>query len=297
MKSGKPHVTVAVGPPGASISFEVEIDPSALGIWVTQFQRMLRAVKYQKIEPIADKESFQFMTDLSQAMICTQLDIGRFLAYGKDKLDAVLSFFGKSRRAGMVAYIFDTSDQKVLQEWVTLLPPEALGPLLDTVISEPKKFQVFDPKSREMRRVSRVEVHAWQQMVVGKIVNWLWKDTNGLCFGLNYSNKVHASQRQLEEAITRMNSDSRASSDYAQRLISFNVNKSRLISFMSDKPEFEESGKIGFRLEIEHGEHTNNFSKQINQLLMHVELDSEAKENLTKSSLSYYASTGKTVPL
>lgn len=269
MKSGKPHLSVAVGPPGASISFEGEIDPSALGIWVTQFQRMLRAVKYQKIEPIADKESFQFMTDLSQAMLYTQLDIGRFLAYGKDKLDAMLSFFGKSKRAGMVAHIFNASDQKVLQEWVTLLPPEALGPLLDTLVSKP---QALDEKigSTESNSYTLIQVHAWQQMAIAKIIRWLYDDTMGKCSLV--VNKAHASQRQLEEALVRMNTEGQVALIHPSlKEQQLKVNRERLEDFMSvhNFPEFDKDKQKYMFLKIEHFKETKEYSTQMENLLMH----------------------------
>lgn len=296
MKSGKPHLSVAVGPPGASISFEGEIEPSALGIWVTQFQRMLRAVKYQKIEPTADKESFQFMTDLSQAMLYTQLDIGRFLAYGKDKLDAVLSFFGKSRRAGMVAYIFDTSDQKVLQEWVTLLPPEALGPLIDTLVSESERIKVFDVDRDAFVGLSYIETHAYQQIAMAKIVNWLWLDTQGLCFGSNQLHKVHASQRQLEEALVRMNQNSEARESSSQRYLSLGLNRKRTTSFMSELPALDKLGTdIKDDLELKLFAAKANFISNLDSLLMHIdgEMEKQDKEEFVKSNLAYYEATGK----
>ncbi|WED22869.1 hypothetical protein L3Q72_05605 [Vibrio sp. JC009] len=240
---------------------------------------MLRKCKYRKIvsdcstESFADEESFNFMVGLSRAMLFTQLNVGSLLAYGKDKLDTLISFFDRSERAGMVAHIFNTADQELLRQWVLLLPPEALGPLLDTLVSEPEELKI--PSSGGgTDEYSIVEVHAWQQMAIAKIVLWLYLDAerSGGCYPAKQPEKIHASQRQLEEAVIRMNRNSKAPEEYAMKVWEFTLNQHRLLDFMAfeNHPDFSTYSKDIDSLFAKHSKVTADFDSYISVLLVHM---------------------------
>ncbi|WED22867.1 hypothetical protein L3Q72_05595 [Vibrio sp. JC009] len=304
LKHGKPMVTVNIGPGATTVSFEGEISPSALGLWVTQFQRMLRKCKYRKIvsdcstESFADEESFNFMVGLSRAMLFTQLNVGSLLAYGKDKLDTLISFFDRSERAGMVAHIFNTADQELLRQWVLLLPPEALGPLLDTLVSEPEQLKIPRLKGGT-DEYSIVQVHAWQQMAIAKIIHWLYLDAerSGGCYPAKQPAKIQASQRQLEEAVIRMDRNSKAPEEYAMKVWVFTRNERRLLDFMGrdNQPSFNTTDDTYTKLFGEHYKVTKGFYSRLEQILIHMDgvLTEEVKKQITQSHLSYYNAKGK----
>ena len=275
MKSGKPCVKIQIGPPGAKIAFEGEMDPSAIGIWVTQFQRLLRQCKYRKLtvkkgeEGLADQESFDFMASISKVMLVTQLNVGVFFAQGKDRFDSILSFLGRSERAGMLGYILSNAeDETSLSEWMILQPPEAIGPMLRTLIADPEEGVIQAAENNSIR-YTVIQAHVWQQTAIANIVRWLFEAEDSLvCYAENQIKKVNASQRQMEESLIRMNSSSSASDRHTLKVEALFAHREELEGFMSTRPIFTESTR---GLERSYLRTMNKFENQLDKLLMHTE--------------------------
>lgn len=166
----KIRFTTVVQANGVKVAFEGDINPDALGAWVWQFQRLLRRCHYRKLE-ITDAESFQTLSLLSRAILYSQMQVGLFLARGKDTLDNVLEFFD-NKRAGTVAHILTFGDTEVLKEWIKYMPPEGLGPLIGTLLNEPEPTRILVGKGRYVN-YDKTQTLAMQQIALASICHWL----------------------------------------------------------------------------------------------------------------------------
>ncbi|KJG01041.1 hypothetical protein UB33_22105, partial [Photobacterium angustum] len=100
--------------------------------------------------------------------------------------------------AGLVAYTLINGDDKILAEWTRLLIPEALGPLLSTLASEPNSFMVKDTQTSENLKITENEALLMQQLALCKVIHWLGN-------GHIMSTEKKAATRQMQKALERMN--------------------------------------------------------------------------------------------
>jgi hypothetical protein len=210
MKNDKLNIGLTIGT-GTKVELEGEIQPEALGAWIWQFQQILRKCHYHKIA-IANTEDFKQLSAMSKAMMAAQLNIGLFLAEGKDKFDRMMDILGSSKSA-VVAYSIVFGKQNVLETWVKGMAPEALGPLLWTLTQEPDEAQISDIDELEL---SVRHSYAVQKIALALILDWIdkWPGEMGLT----------ASQRQFEESLVRMNSTGEAGKEAFQRDYDFKRN-------------------------------------------------------------------------
>ncbi|EGU31859.1 hypothetical protein VIBRN418_18723 [Vibrio sp. N418] len=207
---------------GAKFIVEGAINPDGLSAWVWQFQRLLRQCNYKRIE-IADSETFNTMSMLSRSMLYSQLQIGLFLAKGKDTLDNILSVFD-SDRAGIVAYTLYQGDETFLRDWIRLMHPEALGPLIGTLLRDAEETKIQSDEGVKVKYNSQ-SVLAMQQIVLANILRWLATDPAKTI--------IH---RLVEEAFARTEPDE--TSEYKEeRLLEFKVTKERIERFLEREAE------------------------------------------------------------
>ena len=140
-----------------------------------------------------------------------------FLAKGKDTLDNILSVFD-SDRAGVVAYTLYQGDETFLRDWVRLMHPEALGPLIGTLLRRPEETEIMIEGGRTIK-YSQGRALAMQQIALANILRWLATDPAKAI--------VH---RLVEEAFARTDPDE--TSEYKEeRLLEFKVTKERIERF------------------------------------------------------------------
>ena len=214
-----------LGPPAAKLSFEGEITPSMVGAWVWQFQRLLRQANYRRIDIVADDETFKELSNLSKAMLYSQLNIGLFLAKQKDVLDQIMTIFDESS-AGLVAYTLINGDEKILAEWTRLLIPEALGPLLYTLVSAPESFKLKNVDTQMDLTILKEEALLMQQLALCKVINWLGNNEV-------MAREQQAAIRQMQEALERMNRDSSAPDLIEEKKLRYINNRDELLDFMN----------------------------------------------------------------
>ncbi|MDR9865955.1 hypothetical protein RIV07_29030, partial [Pseudomonas baetica] len=95
-------------------------------------------------------------------------------------------------RGGQIAHtlILD-KNQKVMQEWVYNLTPQALGPLLMALSTSPRSFSAEDDE--DSKSYNNDEAYLIQQQAIERCLSWISKKTNA--------------NLQFEEAIICMNRD------------------------------------------------------------------------------------------
>lgn len=158
------------------------------------------------------------MSMLSRSMLYSQLQIGLFLAKGKDTLDNILSVFD-SDRAGVVAYTLYQGDETFLRDWVRLMDPEALGPLIGTLLRDAEETKIQSDEGVKVKYNSQ-SVLAMQQIVLANILRWLATDPAKVI--------IH---RLVEEAFARTEPDE--TSEYKEgRLLDFKVVKEKVELFL-----------------------------------------------------------------
>ncbi|MBA4055862.1 MAG: hypothetical protein C0490_14195, partial [Marivirga sp.] len=119
-------------------------------------------------------------------------------------------------RGGQIAYSLTIAEnQKIMQDWVYNLQPQALGPLLLALSTPPKPLTVEDD---EKENFNEDEVHLLQQQSIERCLGWI-------------SSKPDANQ-QFEEAIIRMNRDGARPE---QSGLSYCENKAKLDLFMDER--------------------------------------------------------------
>ncbi|KJG71071.1 hypothetical protein [Photobacterium kishitanii] len=219
----KLSIGLSIGPPSTKLSFEGEINPSMVGACVWQFQRLLRQANYHRIDIVEDDETFKQLSLLSKGILYTQLNIGLFLAEQKDTFDQILDIFERSS-AGLVAYTLIYGDDSILAEWTRLLIPEALGPLLSTLVSEPKIFNIVDTNDDRIK-IEKDEALLMQQLALCKVIHWLGN-------GHIMSAEQKAATRQMQKALERMNPNSKVSKVDDVKKHDFLVNRRTILNFM-----------------------------------------------------------------
>ncbi|PST95986.1 hypothetical protein C9I87_05430 [Photobacterium iliopiscarium] len=219
----KLSIGISIGPPSTKLSFEGEINPSMVGACVWQFQRLLRQAHYHRIDIVENDETFKQLSLLSKGILYSQLNIGLFLAKQKDTFDKILDIFEQSP-AGLVAYTLINGDDNILAEWTRFLVPEALGPLLFTLVSSPSGFNVKDDTLGDIE-IEKDEALLMQQLALCKVIHWLGN-------GHIMSTEQKAATRQMQKALERMNSNSKVSKSDDVKKNDFLVNRNSILKFM-----------------------------------------------------------------
>jgi hypothetical protein len=174
----------------------------------------LAANQYKDLEWV-DSEAMSYVKKLS-FLGATGIDVAFTYVRGYAIVKEIFDALTEGDRAGQIAYtLVRDENQKVMQEWVYNLQPQAFGPLLQTLTNPPTAITV--ETEEQTLQFNKNETHLLQQQAIEQCLDWI-------------SKKPGASS-QFEEAIIRMNRDgvrpSEAGLVYCQ-------NKIRLDLFMSD---------------------------------------------------------------
>ena len=120
-------------------------------------------------------------------------------------------------RGGQIAYtLVQDKNQKVMEDWVLNLQPQAFGPLLLALSSSPKAFSIKEESGN--KSYTKEDAYLLQQQAIARCIAWI-------------SMKLDASN-QFEETLICMNRDGVRSTEAG---INYCKNKFRLDSFMSER--------------------------------------------------------------
>lgn len=183
---------------GVGGQLAIELDPRQLNLWMMMLSQALRDNDYGFVDWV-DADAFEGFSHLSYLATTTLLDVGLLAARGIDGIQRLYELMTQSDRAVMVAYAFvNDPRQKEMCSWVQHLPPEALGQLLNTLITSPGWFA----PTIEGERIGRGRAIDLQQIAIARCLEWLEK---------GYTESSHldseAAKQLFERAMALMSGD------------------------------------------------------------------------------------------
>jgi hypothetical protein len=199
---------------GGAIGIELAFD--TLPMWMRLLQQELHDNGYRRVDWI-DDEAFGFMSMLMTLHLSAALSMSFLAAQSYEFVKTVYDDFYESENAGVVAVSIseaiqiangelEVSDDRLrvsLEEyrsWFLGLQPEAIGPMLHHLVSEPIEFV-----DQEGERKSPEQMLKRQQISILQCFEWLGESE--LVQPESYRGvRPNRIQRQFEESVTRMNS-------------------------------------------------------------------------------------------
>lgn len=196
-------------------------------------RRELRHNQYHRLDWI-DQGAFQNISRLSLLGACG-IDVGliyTFSIYSADLIGNLYEAMTSGGKGGVIAHTLNARrHQSVLREWIIDAPPEALGPLLMTLLSEPRAFEIEvtietpSGKEKSFESYTQTESHLLQQQAIELILRWILNNAQ-------QAGTLPEAQRQFEEACTRMNRFGTRDSNPGQ---SYCENRFRMDKFMAER--------------------------------------------------------------
>ncbi|WP_298448699.1 hypothetical protein [uncultured Marinobacter sp.] len=190
-----------------------EIDFKAVSYWIAMIQNELHKNDYRHIDWVAP-DAFGFLSKISFLQLTTALDAAFFAARHYSFVQEVFDSINQSERAGLVALkIAQTAEEAAeaekvkdrekvagYQQWFRGLQPEAIGPLLHNLVSEPVEYEgESDQDDRSEKEMLKI-----QQIAILQCLHWM--SESELIQPESYRGATpNRIQRQFEESVTRMN--------------------------------------------------------------------------------------------
>lgn len=188
--------------PGVGGAFKFEVGYDAVTELINLFRRELYKNKQNPFITVDDK-AFTLMSNLNTLAVCG-FDVGMVYLLG---IDTVMSIYESLTAGGKGGPIADTiinyENQAELEQWCVSAIPNALGPLLKTLISPPDTFKVTPVEStataeKNERAYDESQAHFIQQQAIERILGWIVESAHK-------QNSIDEAQRQFEEACMCMN--------------------------------------------------------------------------------------------
>ncbi|WP_395601969.1 hypothetical protein AB4P97_01125 [Pseudomonas sp. A1230] len=195
------------------LTFEVGYDSI---VALTELVRQEMAANQYKDLEWVDGEAMDYLQKLS-FLGATGIDVAFAYVRGYAIVKGIFDALTEGGRGGQIAHtlILD-KNQKVMQEWVYNLTPQALGPLLMALSTSPRSFSAEDDE--DSKSYNNDEAYLIQQQAIERCLSWISKKTNA--------------NLQFEEAIICMNRDGIRP---PQAGLMFCKNKLKLDLFMNER--------------------------------------------------------------
>ncbi|MDD2048586.1 LysM peptidoglycan-binding domain-containing protein [Pseudomonas putida] len=220
--------------PGAKGTFAFEVGYDAVYELLNLFRRELHKNHGQPLDWVdgSAMDLFSKMNLLGMA----GLDPGMLYLMGFDKIAELCEALTSAGKGGPIAHtIMNYDNPSELEQWTVDAIPEALGPMLMTLISEAKAFDVV---SYEIDLITDVwievkthytEPQAWmlQQKAVNRLLNWIVSNAQE-------KGTLDSAQLQFEEACMRMSRFGARSETPGQ---SYCTNRLEMDNFMAEGVE------------------------------------------------------------
>ncbi|RLK46772.1 hypothetical protein DFR31_2478, partial [Alkalispirillum mobile] len=150
-----------------------------------------------------------------------------------------------------------------LRAWVRQLPPEALGPLLDTLTSQPRAFEVEVEHNgrKQVQRFGREQALVFHQQAILNCLQWIVSGVGEGVYGPKRTfsdEEPNPAQKLFEKAVIRMGRDGRPTSE--SKHDAYEENRGRLFEFFSASSQ--EGDQARFR--------RRNLEKHVSRLGRHV---------------------------
>ncbi|WP_123634603.1 hypothetical protein [Marinobacter sp. R17] len=185
-----------------SLGFELALD--TIPYWIRLLQDELQDNGYSYVAWI-DPEAFEYLSWLAYLFLTTGLSLTFLAMRGYDFVETAFRKLNASERAGLVAWRLTggngsqgLSDDEY-RAWFQRLQPEAIGPLLNHLVSEPEAIDTPDGQ-----RKSETEVLQMQQEAIVNCLTWM-KDAEQTKPESYRQAKPNTIQKQFEKSLKRMN--------------------------------------------------------------------------------------------
>jgi murein DD-endopeptidase MepM/ murein hydrolase activator NlpD len=190
--------------PGVDGMFSFEIGYESVGQLINLFRRELRKNQYRQLDWV-DGSAFDLMTKMN-LLGALGIDVSMLYLTGIDAIFSLYEALTSGGKGGVIAHTIMTyRSPEELEQWFVEAIPEALGPMLMTLISSPSSFKVPEIVMDEdgelvEKKVTKpaAESHLYQQQAIERILGWIVARAR-------QQGTLVAAQRQFEEACTRMN--------------------------------------------------------------------------------------------
>ncbi|QXH50207.1 hypothetical protein KSS94_19970 [Pseudomonas fakonensis] len=188
---------------GASGSLDFAVGYEAVVDLINLVRRALRDNQYRRLDWV-DPIAFEFISRLT-LLGGAGLDVSIVYMLGMDIVMSLYEALTSAGRGGPIAYqLLSHRDQEALRCWFVGAPPEALGPMLMTLLSDPKAFEVeqgdegADLMEDKKSSYDKAGCHLLQQTAIERILTWILRDAKG-------KNRMQEAMAQFAEACSRMN--------------------------------------------------------------------------------------------
>jgi hypothetical protein len=225
--------------PGANGSFKFEVGYEAVVDLINLYRKELHKTKGRKVEWM-EPEAGEYASALN-ALGAAGLSVTMAYMLRWDVVMNLYQALTRSGKGGPIAdAIIEYGDEKALEEWCINAIPDALGPLLRTLISPPEAFTITsavsnnNEKSNGTRTYNQNQAHVLQQKAVEQILDWIVNNAKK-------TNTIDKAQKQFELACMSMNEFGTKDQDAED---SYCKNRAALDSFMAKSvlSYFDEAG-------------------------------------------------------
>ncbi|WP_339523724.1 hypothetical protein [Pseudomonas sp. EA_35y_Pfl2_R111] len=214
--------------PGAKGAYSFELDYQGIKQLLMLYRRVLMRNNFSRIDWI-DENAFTYLSKITLFGTLTLANVSEFSALLLTKLDSLIDEVvgNPSKRAGQIAYtIVNEMRQESMAQWFLGMPPETLGPLLYTLSSEPRGFDIQSDGQTEPDTYSTQQASDFQQIAIARCLEW----TAGNASGKRFSElDPNPAQVLFQKALERMSIDASHSDD---KLVEAKENLSALEEFM-----------------------------------------------------------------
>ncbi|NIC04213.1 hypothetical protein [Billgrantia bachuensis] len=185
---------------GVGGQIAMELDLKQLNLWFMMLSQALRDNDYGFVDWV-DRDAFEGMSRLAYLAATTLLDVSLLAARGVDGIQRLYDLMTQSERAGMIAFVIVRrlgEDREQLASWVRNLPPEALGPLLNT-LATPPGWRGYTIDNEHFDRNQATDL---QQIAIANCLGWL---EEGYISSGHYDRAK--AQHLFERAVAKMSAD------------------------------------------------------------------------------------------
>ncbi|QXH46271.1 hypothetical protein KSS93_25980 [Pseudomonas xanthosomatis] len=205
--------------PGASGSFKFEVGYQGIADILHLFRRELHRNNNQPLEWV-DGPAGTYMSVLNRiGVLGFDPTMAYLMAY--DNVMSLYEALSRQGRGGLLAHMIVTYPKaEELNKWIVMAPASALGPLLYTLSSAPKKLEVpANSPAEKSKTYDPSEAYLLQQRAISRIISCIAREVN------------EHTQNQFTESCIRMNKFGDKPKEHGQ---AYCENRMKLDMFMKE---------------------------------------------------------------
>jgi len=237
---------------GADGDFSFVLGYKALVHFLDIFNRELIKNEYHKLDWIMP-EAFEYFAK-AQVLVAAGVELQWLFLLGYNKVNSLYDAMTAGGRAGVMAHTIELNkDNEEVLTWFTMLSPEGLGALLNTLVQQPKEFEIRtldlsigseELKASKILKVTEAESHLLQQRAIELVLRTIVTRAKSKAFSkYGCHNTIELAKEHFYEATLRFAAF--AKSDKPNEIHLLNVE--RLDKFMAENLFSEKTVNIEMR--------------------------------------------------